>query len=103
MDEQQLRKRMAELDKEGRLKVEHQRFCMKADKEGLKKIIQENSKISCIKVIPRPHGLLEFNGCDEYFYSTDDEEFNKFAREKILKEIVLFKEGGKDESHSKLR
>jgi len=83
MNAQELKDRMTTLDKEGRLKLVITRDCKKADIEGLRKIIRDNIEISGITVVAiKPFGI--FVGCTETFFTTDDEEFNKFGREEIL-------------------
>ena len=84
MNRQELTKRFLELEREDKLRLVVKRHCIDADIIGVRRIIKENKTISCMSfrsVNPIDH----FDGCMEYFYTTDDEEFNKWGREEILK------------------
>lgn len=65
MTENELRTKMTQLKEQNGLILIKQRKCMKADKEGLKKIIVENNRISCIEIIPINPPWLSFSGCND--------------------------------------
>lgn len=57
------------------------RCCLQADAEGARKIIKENNEIHCMEVHPRLFG----DGCDEIFYTIEnDDDLKQEARKTLL-------------------
>lgn len=81
MSEQWVRTRAFELESEGRLKLVTSRECFKADLQGLKEIVLADESISLLRMQAGMFGGPTL----EKFYTSDDENFNKQAREFLLK------------------
>jgi len=82
MTDKELQLKANELEANGKMHEVFKRLCDKPDLDGLRIIIRGNPEISCFFLRPAPGLSQDYK--EEIFCTTDDEEFNKEGRQRLL-------------------